>query len=79
MSVTVVVSNPSHSQSNTSFPFPFLPDVCIPIPFHFHFQSARKREYLFTIAVVGQKGTVPINAGDQTTKIQNYRCNKEIG
>ena len=68
----IVVPIPSLSQSNMSFPFPFLPDVFIPIPSHFHFQSARKREYLFTIAVVGQKGTVPINAGNaRDQKVRN--------
>jgi len=24
------------------------------------------------------KGTTPINAGDQTTKIQHYKCNKGL-
>jgi len=30
----------------------------------------RKREYLFALMAFGQKGTMPINAGDQTTKIK---------
>jgi len=37
-----------------------------------------EREYLFAIMTVCQRVTLPINAGDQTTKIQNHRCNKDV-
>jgi len=37
-----------------------------------------EREYLFAIMAVYQQLTMHINAGDQTTKIQNYRCNKYL-
>ena len=40
----------------------------------------RMREYLLAIMAVCWKGTMPVNAGDQTTKIlvQNNRCNENL-
>jgi len=36
-----------------------------------------RRERLFAIMTVSQKGMMPIDDGDETTiNIQNYRCNK---
>ena len=38
--------------------------------------SYKQQSVILAILAVCQITTMPINAGDQTTKIQSYKCNK---